>query len=123
MTVKFVVDMNLPPDWVSLLERNGWATVHRSTIGDLRASDATIMEWAASYEYVVFTHDRDFGTLLALSRATGPSALQIRATKALPDRLGDVILAARKQHDSELVSGALAVLEERRSRVRILPIG
>ena len=123
MTVKFVVDMNLSPDWVSLLESHGWSAVHWSTIGDPRASDAAIMEWAATHEYVVFTHDLDFGAMLALSHATGPSVLQVRAADVLPDRLGDVILAALKQHDAELASGALVVVDESRSRVRILPIG
>ena len=123
MTVKLVVDMNLSPDWVSLLKGNGWSAVHWSTVGDPRASDAAIMEWAVAHEYVVFTHDLDFGTMLALSHATGPSVLQVRAADVLPDRLGDVILAALRQHDTELASGALVVVEERRSRVRILPIG
>ena len=123
MTVKLVVDMNLSPDWVPLLKSNGWSDVHWSTVGDPRASDAAIMEWAVSHEYVVFTHDLDFGTMLALSHATGPSVLQVRAADVLPDRLGDVILAALRQHDTELASGALVVVEERRSRVRILPIG
>ncbi|MXX26084.1 MAG: hypothetical protein F4Z82_11665 [Caldilineaceae bacterium SB0668_bin_21] len=115
--------MNLSPDWVSLLKGNGWSEVHWSTAGDPLASDAAIMEWAVAHKYVVFTHDLDFGTMLALSHATGPSVLQFRAADVLPDRLGDVILAALRQNDTELASGALVVVEEGRSRVRILPIG
>ena len=48
MTVKLVVDMNQSPDWVPLLKSNGWSAVHWSTVGDPRASDAAIMEWAVS---------------------------------------------------------------------------
>ena len=66
MTVRLVVDMNLSPDWVRILEDNGWPAVHWSSIGDKGASDETIMNWAATHEYVVFTHDLDFGTMLAL---------------------------------------------------------
>ena len=123
MTVKIVVDMNLSPDWISLLESHGWSAVHWSRIGDPRASDATIMEWAVTHESVVFTHDLDFGALLALSRATGPSVIQVRAVDVMPDRLGDAVLAALRQHEADLSSGALVVVDESRSRVRLLPIG
>ena len=123
MTVKLVVDMNLSPDWISLLESHGWSAVHWSRIGDPRASDATIMEWAVTHESVVFTHDLDFGALLALSRATGPSVIQVRAVDVMPDRLGDAVLAALRQHEADLSSGALVVVDESRSRVRLLPIG
>ncbi len=92
-------------------------------VGDPRASDAAIMEWAATHEYVVFTHDLDFGTMLALSHAAGPSVLQVRGADVLPDHLGDAILAALKQHGADLSSGALVVVDESRSRVRVLPIG
>lgn len=123
MTVKLVVDMNLSPDWISLLENHGWSAVHWSRIGDPRASDATIMEWAVTHESVAFTHDLDFGALLALSRATGPSVIQVRAVDVMPDRLGDAVLAALRQHEADLSSGALVVVDESRSRVRLLPIG
>ncbi len=53
MTVKLLVDMNLSPDWVPVLKSHGWSVVHWSTVGDPRASDRTIMEWAAKHEYVV----------------------------------------------------------------------
>ena len=33
------------------------------------------MDWALRHDYIVFTHDLDFGTMLALSHATGPSVL------------------------------------------------
>lgn len=123
MTVKLLVDMNLSPEWVSVLRGHGWSGVHWSTVGDPRASDAAIMEWAATHEYVVFTYDLDFGTMLALSHAAGPSVLQVRGADVLPDHLGDAILAALKQHDADLSSGALVVVDESRSRVRVLPIG
>ena len=81
------------------------------------------MECAVTRESVVFTHDLDFGALLALSRATGPSVIQVRAVDVMPDRLGDAVLAALRQHEADLSSGALVVVDESRSRVRLLPIG
>ena len=102
MSVKILIDMNLSPDWVLVLKRHGWSAVHWSTIGDPR--------------------DLDFGTMLALSHATGPSVLQVRVQDILPDHLEDIVIAALKQHDADLASGSLIVVDESRTRVRILPI-
>ena len=122
MSIKLVIDMNLSPDWVPVLNGHGWQAIHWSAVGDPRASDRTIMEWAVKHEHVVFTHDLDFGTMLALSRATGPSVLQVRGQDVLPDHLDDVVTAALRQHDVDLASGALVVVDETGTRVRVLPI-
>ena len=80
------------------------------------------MDWAAANQYVVFTHDLDFGIMLALSHDAGPSVLQARAENVLPDHLGAAVVAALGQHEADLSSGALVVVDEGRSRVRVLPI-
>ena len=122
MSIKLLIDMNLSPDWVPVLKTHGWSAVHWSTVGNPRASDDAIMNWAVMNEYVVVTHDLDFGAMLALSHAQGPSVLQVRAEDILPDHLEGLVIAALKQHASDLASGALVVVDESRSRVRILPI-
>jgi predicted nuclease of predicted toxin-antitoxin system len=81
-----------------------------------------IMAWARSNGYVVFTHDLDFGTALALTHAAGPSVLQMRTQDVLPAHAGPVIAASLRQHESDLAAGALVVVDEARSRVRILPL-
>ena len=80
------------------------------------------MDWAAQHDYVVFTHDLDFGTMVALSGATGPSILQIRSQDVLPQRMAELVAAALRQHETDLASGALVVIDESRARVRLLPI-
>ncbi len=57
MRPKLVLDMNLSPDWVSTLNKHGWQAVHWSVVGDPRASDRDIMDWAVAHQHVVFTHD------------------------------------------------------------------
>lgn len=120
--VKLLVDMNLSPDWVPLLTSHGWSAVHWATVGDPKASHHAIMDWAAENGYVIFTHDLDFGTMLALSLSRSPSVLQIRAQDILPDHLEGLVVAALKQHSDDLSSGALVVVNESRNRVRVLPI-
>jgi len=122
MSVKILVDMNLSPDWVAELARGGWVAIHWSQVGDPRATDQEIMGWARSNGHVVFTHDLDFGTVLALTHADGPSVLQMRTQDVLPGSAGVVVAAALRQHESDLASGALVVIDETRSRVRVLPL-
>jgi predicted nuclease of predicted toxin-antitoxin system len=114
--------MNLSPGWVAFLKRNGWQAVHWSSIGDPRASDRAIMDWARANDYVVFTHDLDFGAILAVTRAEGPSVLQVRAQNVLPEHLGEVVIAALRQFAQQLEVGALITVDEGTSRARILPI-
>ena len=90
--MKILVGMNLSPSWVPALERKGRSAVHWSDVGDPRAVDRAIMDWATDHGYVVFTHDLDFGTMLALSHEGSPSVLQIRAQDVLPIHLERTVL-------------------------------
>jgi predicted nuclease of predicted toxin-antitoxin system len=122
MSLRIVLDMNLSVEWLPLLEQEGWTAVHWSAIGDPRADDATIMGWASAHKHVVFTHDLDFGTALALTHAGEPSVIQVRAQRVLPEHVGPMVLAALKQYERELSAGALVVVEPAKSRVRVLPL-
>jgi predicted nuclease of predicted toxin-antitoxin system len=122
MSLQLVVDMNLSPEWIPLLAQHGWPAVHWSTVGDPRAEDSTIMAWAVANGHVVFTHDLDFGAALALTHATGPSVLQVRGRDVLPQSMGPTVVAALRQYEPALAAGALVVVEEKKRRVRILPL-
>jgi len=121
MSLRILVDMNLSPEWIPLLEEAGWPAVHWSLVGDPRADDATIMTWALTHGYAVFTHDLDFGTALALTHGEGPSVIQVRGQRVLPEHMGPAVLAALTQYEAELSAGALVVVEQAKSRVRVLP--
>jgi len=122
MSVTLVIDMNLSEEWIPFLATGGWDAIHWSNVGDPRAEDADVMAWALAAGRVVFTHDLDFGTMLALSHAGGPSVLQVRGRAVLPEDVGLQIVAALRQYQSELARGCLVVVEVGRSRVRVLPI-
>jgi predicted nuclease of predicted toxin-antitoxin system len=114
--------MNLSPAWVRVLEDNSWRAAHWSTVGDPRAPDKAVMEWARTNGHVVVTHDLEFSMLLALTHSMGPSVLQIRAEDVLAEKLEGVVLAALRDHEQDLAAGAIVVVDATRSRVRILPI-
>lgn len=122
MSLRLVVDMNLSPEWVALFAAEGWVAVHWSNVGDAKAEDSEIMAWALGNNHVVFTHDLDFGTMLALTLAAGPSVLQVRSQNILPEDLGPTVIAAIRQHESALASGALVVVDKKKARVRVLPL-
>ena len=113
--------MNLSPGWVNVFRQEGWEALHWSTVGDPRATDAAIMHWASANGYVVFTHDLDFGTILAMTRAEGPSVLQVRTQDVMPQSLGSRVVEILRQYESVLETGALVTVDETRSRVRVLP--
>jgi predicted nuclease of predicted toxin-antitoxin system len=121
--MKILIDMNLSPDWVKVLENAGWETVHWSTVGDIRAADDVIMSWARERGYIVFTHDLDFGVLLALTQAESPSVIQARTQDVFPDVFGGRLIKVLREHESTLEKGALLTVDEEKSRVRILPFG
>lgn len=122
MSVAFVIDMNLSIEWIDELVRRGWNAVHWSTVGDPRAPDAAIMQWARDHRRAVFKHDLDFGAMLALTHSAGPSVLQVRGNDVMPQRMGPIVAAAVQRYEADLEAGALVVVEETKSRVRILPL-
>jgi predicted nuclease of predicted toxin-antitoxin system len=120
--VKILIDMNLSPEWRETFEAHGFEAKHWSAIGVPKAKDREILAWAREHEHIVFTHDLDFGHLLALTHAEGPSVIQVRSEDVLPTSIGPVVLRALHQHHDLLESGALVVIEPADFRIRILPI-
>lgn len=120
--MKILIDMNLSPDWTATFTAAGVESVHWSTIGDPRAEDIEIIAYARSNGYIIFTHDLDFGTLLALTRSPGPSVIQVRTQDILPSSLGNIVISVMRDNEFVLGRGALIVIDERRARVRILPL-
>lgn len=96
--------------------------MHWSDIGKPEAPDREILSWARTNGYVVFTHDLDFGAILAATEAEAPSVLQLRATDVMPDAAGNQVLSALRKFESELSRGALISLDTGGSRVRLLPL-
>ena len=120
--LRILVDMNLSPDWIGVLNKAGFEAIHWSSVGDPRAEDFEIMRWARANDYIVFTHDLDFGTLLALTSESGPSVIQVRTQDITPATIGALVSSNLHRFDRELREGALVVIERSRSRVRILPL-
>ena len=119
--MKFLLDMNLPPRWVQFFSDHGFKCDHWSNVGEYTAKDSVVMTYAREHDYTVFTHDLDFGALLAATRGTGPSVIQIRTQNVVPEAIGDLVLNAITRFEKELQQGALITIDPYRSRARVLP--
>lgn len=120
--MKFLVDMNLSPGWVTSLTNAGWDAKHWSQLGQADASDQEILRYAAANDYVVITHDLDFGAILAITHGKKPSVVQIRATDISPQSIAAQTINALRHVQADLEAGALLTIEADRTRLRILPL-
>ena len=80
------------------------------------------LEYARYNGYVVFTHDLDFGTILAATKADCPSVIQVRAQDVTPEHLGLLALSALRQFEKHLKDGAIVTVDQKKLRARILPL-
>jgi predicted nuclease of predicted toxin-antitoxin system len=120
--MKLLVDMNLSPWWVEFLSEAGFETVHWSDVGKPSAPDSEILDYAAQNKFVIFTHDLDFGALLAARQVHQPSVIQIRTQDVLPAAIGAVVVRALRVSCAQLETGALVTVDLHRNRIRLLPI-
>ena len=120
--MKILIDMNLTPEWEHVLKGAGIEAVHWSVIGRQDATDREIMDYALQNEYVVFTHDLDFGDILASTGAKGPSVIQVRTDNTSPEAMQELLLKAITQFSDSLNQGALITLVPDKMRARVLPL-
>lgn len=120
--MKILVDMNLSPSWVPVLVAAGHEAVHWVSIGSPTAPDRDILQWAKERQHVVFTHDLDFGAMLAVIEADSPSVIQMRTANPVPDFCRGLVLDVVQRYAGELVSGALISIDANKSRMRLLPL-
>lgn len=119
--MKILLDMNLSPVWVEFLKGEGFEVVHWSSVGNSNAPDSALMAWAALHGFVVFTHDLDFGVLLALTHVTAPSVVQVRVQAPIPEVIGRDVVRVLRLREELLLAGALITIDESKARVRVLP--
>jgi predicted nuclease of predicted toxin-antitoxin system len=80
------------------------------------------MAYACTSNFVVLTHDLDFGAILAATHGEKPSVVQIRAEDVSPDVIGNQVIVALRQMAAELEDGVLFTVDLNRTRLRVLPL-
>jgi predicted nuclease of predicted toxin-antitoxin system len=120
--MKVVLDMNVSPQWVGLLEQRGHEVRHWSKIGLVDDTDKVIMEWARDNGFIAMTNDLDFGEILAVTNLQAPSVIQLRLGRNEPKRVAPFVGEAIEKCKDELKAGALVSINQNSYRVRLLPL-
>jgi predicted nuclease of predicted toxin-antitoxin system len=81
VTVRFLIDAQLPPALIRVLNASGQEAVHVGDIGLLQAPDRDIWQRAAAMHAVLVTKDEDFIVMRALD-AGGPAVVWVRLGNA-----------------------------------------
>jgi predicted nuclease of predicted toxin-antitoxin system len=120
--MRFLIDMNLSPNWLGVLRQSGLDGAHWSQIGAPNAGDPEIMAYAKANGFVVLTNDLDFGSILAATGGEAPSVVQIRTDDCRVEKIGTIVIDAINLAKGQLAEGALVTIDASRMRVTTLPI-
>lgn len=120
--MRLLVDESLQQSLAIDLVAEGHDAVHVVDIGMHGRPDSDILSRAFQEDRVIVTADTDFGTLLALSGAAGPSVILLRrGGRRVPERVRTVltVLGLVAEH---LRTGAVVTVDHEQIRVRLLPV-
>ena len=120
--LKLLVDMNLSNRLADRLCKAGYDCRHWKEIGDPKAPDTELFDWAKCNGAVVITRDIGFGGILAASNFDAPSVILVRCRDSFSALMFPIVHQALRQTEEQLRQGALVVVTENRLRIRMLPL-
>lgn len=121
--MRFLADMGVSQKIVAWLTSVGHDAVHLRDEGLQRLPNGEIFEKAGQEQRVVLTFDLDFGEILAACANQTVSVILFRLRNTRADFVIQRLDSVLAQSSAELLQGAIVVVEDRRHRVRKLPIG
>lgn len=122
--MRFLIDNALSPLVADLLNRAQHDAVHVRALNLHEATDDVVFARAAAENRILVSADTDFGAILANRREGAPSFILFRrGAERRPEQQVRLLLANLDAVAADLDRGAIVTIEQRRIRVRRLPIG
>jgi predicted nuclease of predicted toxin-antitoxin system len=109
--LKFLVDMGIALSTASFLRAQGHDTIHLLDQGLQRVEGR-----------VIISHDLDFGRIVGLSKRSVPSVITFRLSDMRPARVNRYLSEVLDRFGQSLEAGALVSVDERKIRIRSLPV-
>ena len=121
--MRFLGDMGVAQSTLAWLLDKGHDAIHLREQGLCRFSDSDITEKARKEGRIIITFDLDFGDIMAASGGTAPSVIILRLDDQRPQQVNSRLMQVLEESSDALRKGAIISVDERRHRVRMLPIG
>jgi len=120
--MKFLIDNALSPILARELNEKGYNALHVRDIGLAAATDPEILDVALREDRIILSADTDFGALLAFRESSKPSFILFRQTDKRPSSQLKLLTSHLTELEKDLLSGCVVVFEDKRIRIRQLPI-
>lgn len=120
--IRLILDQGLAPRAAALLRQQGLDAIHVTEIGLDRADDAAILDAARAGQRICVTLDHDFHAHLAIASQGHPSVILLRVGGIDATAQADLIRTVCLQCESALAEGAAVSADQKRIRVRRLPL-
>jgi predicted nuclease of predicted toxin-antitoxin system len=120
--MRFLADVGISRSTAAELRLREHDVVHLSEVGLHRLLDEEILRLARREQRVILTFDLDFGDLLAAGAYALPSVIIFRLQDQTPVSVTPKLLSLIAERGREIEEGAIVIVEERRYRLRRLPI-